>query len=300
MARVRIVPHGRGSWLRTLCWLVLLRLTRMLGRRGYYRICAWADRLGDRVRVRVAPDTWIEVPLGDIYWNTLLERPYEPEVATALDRHATATGCFLDLGANIGFWSLQARNRFHTVVAVEASPETFARLEANCRLNDARFPRLQAAVWDRSGESLTIHQHAVHHAAASVVGALGEVAEAGGWHDATVSTVGLSDLLETYAPDPHTAVVIKLDVEGAEIRVLDGARAALARRPVVLLYEDHGSDPTCAVTQHLLDADWQIQDARSGRTLQLEEVRASKRDPHVGYNFVAKNQRAVNHTPEPG
>lgn len=257
--------------------------------RGYYRLCDVARRHDARVVVTVAPDTRLHVPLGDIYWNTLLREEYEPEIAAALARHLDGETCLLDLGANIGYWTVRGRDVARRTVAVEANPTTFRRLQDNASLNEAdpaRTQLLNRAVWSSSGETLTLRFHEVHHAAATLV-AEDSPMETASWQEAVVETVSVSDLARDHLPDDGSRVIVKLDVEGAEREAVDGAADLVASRPVLFLYEDHGSDPDCRVTRHFLDLGFEIRDVSSGAPLTLEQVAATKTVPTTGYNFAA-------------
>ncbi len=280
----RPLPRAR-AW----AWLLLMRLSVVLGRRGYYRVCGWARRYGDKVVVRVSDDTEIVVPVGDIYWNTLLEVDYEPEVARALSRHVDESTHFLDCGANVGYWSMVVRNLCASVIAVEASPHTFRRLEENAELNHAdphRVVLLNRAVWSESGHELSIREHEVHHAAASVTGeAVGF--DSRDWHQSNVKSVSIADLVRDYLPHDASPVVVKLDVEGAEREALDGAEAVAGSRPMLFVYEDHGSDPQCVVTRHLHDLGYRTADLSSGEPMEVSDVARAKVDSGIGYNFAA-------------
>jgi FkbM family methyltransferase len=294
VATVRPLSDSAVVRARTRLWLLLLLLTRrLLRRRGYYRVCGWARRLGDADRHRVADDTEIPVPVGDIYWNTLLEQEYEPDVAAALRRNLAPDVHFVDCGANIGYWSMTVRHHCASVVAVEASPRTYRRLQDNAALNGAldgadgdRVTLLNRAVWRTSGELLEIREHDVHHAAASVTGeTIGFESET--WSSSRVESISLGDLVERHLPADGSAVVIKLDVEGAENEAMDGLGETAASRPVLVVYEDHGGDPSCRVTRHLHELGYTTADLDTGETLTLDDVAARKTDPAVGYNFAA-------------
>jgi hypothetical protein len=85
-------------------------------------------------------------------------------------------------------------------------------------------------------------------------------------------------------------IIIKLDVEGAEISALKGARQVL-KRDTLVIYEDHGSDRSHATTRYVFDElrfpVFSI--AADGTITEVEELCALdqlKTDPKIGYNFV--------------
>jgi FkbM family methyltransferase len=281
---------------RVLLWLSLLHVTRAFGKRGYYRVCAYARKYGDEIVVQVAPGAELIVPVGDIYWNLLLEEAYEPEVGSALEALVGQDAYLLDLGANIGYWTMIMAQRVRGVVAVEASPATYARLAENADLNrltgDPRVTLLNAAIWNVAGQQLTIHEHRLHHAAASVHGVPEEMASTQEWDTSDVATTTIAELVERYCSDPEARIVIKLDVEGTEIEALDGAGDLLHDREVIVIYEDHGRDLESRVSQHIQELGLEIFDLVTGSPLTLKDVVARKTEPRKGYNFGARSTSA--------
>ena len=221
------------------------------------------------------------IALDDGYWTrfALWRAPYEPEVAALLRAAAGATPLFCDLGANKGYWTTRAAPLFAQVIAVEASAATFAELQANAgHLGNVTLHC--AAIHDRTGAALTFVNTHLSHASARLAGD----APAGKQDSTeTVTTLAIDDLVPAGAP-----ALIKLDVEGAEIAAIEGAARALADG-AVLVYEDHGNDPSCTVSAHLLEMPGMR--VYSGETdlapmPDVAAIRARKRDPCKGYNFV--------------
>lgn len=137
---------------------------------------------------------------------------------------------FVDVGANIGFFSLLALRLVGPagrVDAIEATPSTADLLDANIALNGAGAIRVhRCAVGDREGTA-----HMVVHDAGNIGSnhlALDDAADAEG---APVALRRLDTLLGD-AP----VRLIKLDIEGAEAMALRGAGALLdgAEAPALL------------------------------------------------------------------
>ena len=243
----------------------------------------------DRVVVTVSPDTRLIVPLGDGYWTKLLNKHYvyEPEMAIFLDKYVNSDSYFLDCGANIGYWTLLYRNRARKVVALEANPLTFARLEDNISLNHAQVTPVHAALWSEDGQQLSVRQEARQHAGAFVSPELLTLRPAKENLTALVRSVTLQTLIEEHCSDVDLQVIIKLDVEGAEIPALRGGRDLLRRRRVLIAYEDHGDDPTCKVSRHLQAQGMVTADLVTGLPLSIDEIAARKTSAWKGYNFLA-------------
>lgn len=231
-------------------------------------------QIGDAPPYRIA--------LNDGYWTrfALYHFPYEPEVGAALEAARGHSPLLCDLGANKGYWTTQSAGIFERVIAVEASANTYAALAQNAgKLPNVTLHR--AAIHARSGETLTFLNTHLSHASARLLGA----EDAGhGDQTETVTTLAIDDLVPA-----GTAALIKLDVEGAEVAAIDGAARALSEGSV-LIYEDHGNDPACTPSAHLLGLDdmrvFAIEDGIAAMP-SVDAIRALKTDPYKGYNFLA-------------
>jgi FkbM family methyltransferase len=225
------------------------------------------------------------IALDDGYWTrfALYHAPYEPEVARVLRAAAGATPLFCDLGANKGYWTTRAASLFARVIAVEASHDTFRDLSENAGDLD----------------NVTLHRAAIHAASGAVmtfVNTHNSHASARLQADAPAGARDRVEQVETRAIDdlvpPGTPALIKLDVEGAEIAAIDGATRALADG-AVLIYEDHGNDPACTVSAHLLRQPdmrlFAIEDDLVPMP-DLATLRGLKTDPYKGYNFLAARE----------
>jgi FkbM family methyltransferase len=137
-------------------------------------------------------------------------------------------GVFVDVGANVGIHALAAARHLAAgggaVLAFEPHPANYAALVRNIALNGWRHV---------SAENLGLAE-----APAVLTGTA--AAEGGNWSLASRGTyqfevrlVRLDDYLADH-PLPRLDV-LKIDVEGAEVRVLRGARRALERfRPLII------------------------------------------------------------------
>jgi FkbM family methyltransferase len=142
---------------------------------------------------------------------------------------------FYDVGAHIGFWSLVAARFVGSsglVCAFEADAENAARLRTHVVANtfSDRVLVVASAVWDRSGQVMFHADGAAssrrtgHVAAEPVQGAT-----------RAIPCVSLDDFARAHrAPD-----VIKIDVEGAEIEVLTGARGIISAAHPIVICEMH-------------------------------------------------------------
>lgn len=269
-----------------LQYLLLMGLFRLAVTRGLYgQFARGLGRLfdpGNAVTLHAADAAPYRIALNDGYWTrfALYRAPYEPEVDSVLRAAAGATPLFCDLGANMGYWTTRAAPLFEQVIAVEASAQTFERLYGNAaQLYGVTLHH--AAIHARSGEVLTFVNTHLSHASARLMGDTPAGTED---RTETVTTLAIDDLVP-----PGTAALIKLDVEGAEIAAITGAARALADGSV-LIYEDHGNDPDCMVSAHLLtQPEISLYSTATGLIPMPDTatIRALKTDPFKGYNFLA-------------
>jgi FkbM family methyltransferase len=161
---------------------------------------------------------------------------YEPLVQKCLVRQLHPGDVFYDIGANAGFFSLLAARcvgqRGH-VFAFEPLPENIEILCEQFRLNECRNTTVVGlAVSDHSGPAALERgsdRNTAHLVQTAAVAAGG----------CPVRTVALDEFVQSHArPD-----FVKIDVEGAEVLVLQGATRLLsdAGRPR-LLVEFHSEE----------------------------------------------------------
>lgn len=141
---------------------------------------------------------------------------WEPNLTALVARRLGAGDVFVDVGANMGYFSVLASRlvgEAGRVVAFEASPATYALLAEDLAMNGAANVRaVNVAVSDRPG-TLALYAGPEDNRGATSVHA-----ERGGRFEASVRAAPLLDLLE---PGERARVrLIKIDVEGAELPIL--------------------------------------------------------------------------------
>lgn len=186
---------------------------------------------------------------------------WEPHVRAFFEQTVKPDWVCLDIGANIGAHalSLAALTTTGKVYAFEASPKNFAYLRANIEalFPDGRALPVHAAVWDRPG-FLDIST-ADEVAGCAFVTEATDAPRAERKLRAVVSADALRDRVLHMSVDRIAAMrlddwlrenavrrvdLVKIDVEGSEVRALSGARAMLDRdRPIVVTEYN----PACAV-----------------------------------------------------
>ena len=173
---------------------------------------------------------------SDLFKRVLINGSYEPELVHLIDRSIDFDRDVIDVGANIGFYTVMLAKRIaaeRRVLAIEPTMNALIRLQSNIARNqvDLKVVVVHGVASDRSGEA-ELH----------VVPGLEEYSSIGAIvhpsiHDANstaeaVHSFTLDELVVKYGLDPG---FIKIDVEGGEKGVIEGAAATIAtHRPIIL------------------------------------------------------------------
>jgi FkbM family methyltransferase len=162
---------------------------------------------------------------------------YEPNETAYLKSMVHEGNEILDIGANIGWFTLLAsklagpRGRVHSF---EPRPDTSRMLQRTISMNklEHRVTLWQTALSDTNGEIHLNWGRNTDNPGGSFVSR--DDLGSSGYERATVKASRLDDLLPDAAPD-----VIKIDVEGAEPMVMRGALNAIRRKKPAILSELH-------------------------------------------------------------
>lgn len=173
----------------------------------------------------------------------------EPWTVEWLDRHVRPGDVVFDVGANVGAYALIAAHRtgeHGRVVAFEPGYASYAHLCDNIVLNG--FARtivpIPLPIADRTAlGTFSYHRLYPGHARHGIEAARPQADAAAPIYEQTALLMSLDDLAQRFAlPWPR---LLKIDVDGAELMVLRGARTLLARTElehVLLEIELHNSD----------------------------------------------------------
>lgn len=166
----------------------------------------------------------------------------EPVVQDVFAQHVRAGGVVWDIGANIGFFSLIAARLVGDggeVVAFEPLPRNLAALARNVALNSFHNVRsVGVALSDEPGRAELQVLSSQTWAKLDTTGdtAFQEQLDALASVEVEVSTIDLQ-LAGRRAPD-----LVKMDIEGAEVAALRGARELLSKHRPTVICEVHGTN----------------------------------------------------------
>ncbi len=164
---------------------------------------------------------------------------WEPDVTSWISGRLEPGDTFVDVGANVGYFTLLASTLVGgsgSVVAVEPSPALFARLHDNLERNRVRNVRpVNLAASDGPGRVIVFSGPVTDPGLTTTLPQTELAVEA------EVDAQPLSEMLSTH--EVRNARLVKIDVEGAEHGVVSGMDPLLAegRADLEVLVEIHPS-----------------------------------------------------------
>ena len=206
--------------------LRILRLLFRLAPRGHRLVRAvWRRRLKNLGPVRVRTTFGFDIVLDaadHVSWCIIMHGNWEPAVTNLVRRSLASGDVFVDVGANYGWHALAAaailNGRLGRVVAYEPQEKLCSFLRMSAELNGfGHLSVVQAAVADQASWG-AIRLPSANRVELATVCVTGRSADG----------VEVITLDEEFAGQPSPTVV-KIDVEGYELRVLRGMRSLLER-----------------------------------------------------------------------
>ena len=158
-----------------------------------------------------------------VLWNRS-----EPEQLRAAQELAHGKTCCFDIGSHAGLYSLIFAREAKSVCAFEPWPRNIAWLTRTLSLN--KIENVTVLPWAVSSQTgLQAFQEGLHNS-------MGHLESSG---TVPVFAVSLRDFIARYGLQPE---VMKIDVEGAEIQVLQGGIDFIRERKPALLLSTHSED----------------------------------------------------------
>jgi FkbM family methyltransferase len=181
------------------------------------------------------PGTYAFGPRSDLFRNVVMSGGYETAWAELCRKHVDQQRDAIDIGANIGLYSVLLASLLPSrrVLAIEPTPDAARRLRANIERNDCSATTIvfQGVASDHKG-SAEIRMIPGKEEYSSC-GRMTHAAIVGLPHvSIAVEAATIDDLVAQHSLDPG---FIKIDVEGMEHVVLGGMRDVLSQcQPVIL------------------------------------------------------------------
>lgn len=202
---------------------------------------------------------WLPASRGKVL--RILNGTYEREQTRLFQQHIRPGATVLDVGAHVGYYTVLAAvlaaesGRVH---AFEPNPRNADFLRRHVRINALANVRVeQAGVSDRAGTA---------RFGFGTGSGTGHLAEGGAIE---VRTIRLDDHCAEHGLAP---TAVKIDVEGAEVSVLAGARETLERHRPVIFLSTHGPDVHAASLAFLRGLGYRVSPILGGDVETTAEV----------------------------
>lgn len=228
----------RRQPLKTIWFYILVAMNRYLSLNVPIKTkTIWGDKM-------IAHET---SAVGSIYFLGF----YDVDITLFLLKNYNETGDFLDIGSNIGYYSLLANQIIQSgakIVAFEPTPATFKLLKEN----SSAYPHIileKIALSDTEG-SMTFIDYGPRNAVFNSTKAQGHdfLKDKGEKIEVTTTT------LDSYCTKNHLSPsFIKLDTEGTEASILRKGVATLKTHSPLILLEVGGGDAWKENTNKSLD-----------------------------------------------
>jgi len=180
-----------------------------------------------------------DLPLDHAHAGLIVRGTLEPPVQEALRRLLAPGDVFYDIGANVGFFTLLGARLVGPsgrVVAFEPVPWCARAVGRNIELNDFEHAQIQQrAVGAADGSARLL---VVGEASWSHLESTGRHADVRDEIDVEVSS--LDSLVAAGSIPPPD--VLKIDTEGAELQVIEGARETIAGHRPAIVCELHDTN----------------------------------------------------------
>lgn len=188
----------------------------------------------------------------------LFTRDFEPEVRGLLQVQNETMMTFIDVGANFGFYSLYLASRSPRtfIIAIEPFDKVFEALAANVKINNYQnITCLNCAAWNKNDTKINLYLNKDSISNPSAV--------FGGENFVSVS----ARTIDSIVSEKMISKVdwLKIDVESAEVFVLQGAKKTLELTDNIIL-EIHTLENGQVCEKMLKNAGFKIETIRHGKS----------------------------------
>jgi FkbM family methyltransferase len=172
---------------------------------------------------------------SDLFFRMIVYKSYEPHLAKYCLKYLDKNKDVIDVGANIGFFTVMFANNIHNrkVLSIEPTKNAIKRLRRNIELNDVAS-KVDVFEGVASNQAGTIEIKTIE--GKEEYSSLGKMKHHSiskeSYMSEKVISVTLDELVKQKSLDPG---FIKVDVEGAEHLVFEGSHKVLEdKRPIIL------------------------------------------------------------------
>lgn len=185
--------------------------------------------------------TWIAADDMIIRWIRQTGRKFEPATTPwMLEQMSARQGAYVDVGASTGWFAVPMAKRGYKVIAFECNARSAQRLKDNCALNGVNIVLHEAAASNHAGTAVFTHNPRLPLTSG---GSLERVRANRASEEVPCVT------LDRCIDEP--VALLKIDVEGHEMAVLEGATGLIARSRPALVLEANTAQHESALTAWL-------------------------------------------------
>ena len=180
------------------------------------------------------PGLWMLLNMRDLVQQTiLLEGAWDPDLSTFIETNLSPGDVFIDVGAHVGYFTLLAARRVGprgTVLSIEPNPFALDQLRRNVERSHLRNVLMEHTACGESRATVPLYlQTESNSSMASLY--FGKASSAGA---VDVRCTPLDDLCQERGL--HRVMLVKIDVEGAELFVLRGMKRIMREmRPAIVI-----------------------------------------------------------------
>jgi len=239
------VALARGSW--TLPRKMRVWLTPFFMELGRVAL----DQKGPIPVVRDFKGFRMELDIGEKTQRSIFFlKAYEEWIANFVSQIIHTDDLFIDVGANVGYYTLLAASKRARVISFEPEKGNYTKLLHNVALNSFSAKCLQIAIGDNKG-TMTLHINPLNHGGHSLL--LPEDYKTGSRHysrkeiEEKFAVENLEQEVEVQTLDSiitERVRIVKMDVEGFESKVFDGMKKSLQRGIIDIIICELGNKET--------------------------------------------------------
>jgi len=164
--------------------------------------------------------------IHDWFQYSMFTQDYEVHAVSLLKLNTDST--FVDVGANYGFYTLFTASKCPNgkVISIEANKKLFKHMKENVTVNNFKNVEcLNYAIWDKNDEEIKLYEDLITGRNPSCFGS--------GENYSIIKTRTLDSIVSEYGLKKIDW--IKIDIETAEVKALEGAKEALKINENLLL-----------------------------------------------------------------
>lgn len=230
-------------------------------------------------------------PGNEVYRALYVRGIYDPNFIIAVNSLLNRGGTFIDAGANIGHFSLLASEvvgKEGHVIAIEPSSRDYNRLLDNIKINGLENV-ISPYRFALSDVNEGIAKLSIACEERSALNTIGSEFGVKGVDEVQVEDVSLATLDSFVVNSGLTRVeVLKLDIEGSELKALKGATDTISRfRPAIMIGVNASSLKACGATRE------EIQKFMRGFRYRMYKITYTPRFEFVLVDDISKNHSKV-------